>query len=293
MFIDDVKNRYIYANTLKNVVWEQPIERVVSQDIEVFIHPEIEPVINLLTKERPTWRFKSKQMTYGDNKRFSISRFGIYDGDECLGEMWYDTHWRDEEARFYFNNFRLEDKRKRNLCNYTTKPEIAAKRIIKAFHMKTPKERAADAAVRVREIAQLEVNSTGWDLQKAKRVIESQLFAYAVTHWHTMQPLLGPDAQNVDLPKLVQTAAQAQHVSGALSNGNGVTVSVEPNGTYSVARFNSGTYDVESYTDATLPDHIRGALGLLKLVEDKTSIDGFGLRVNSGLFFVLDKKEEA
>ena len=78
----------------------------------------------------------------------------------------------------------------------------------------------------------------------------------------------------------------------AVSQGNGVNVQLEPNGTYATSRPVNTGYETHSYTDATLPDHIRGALGLLKLIEDKDSIDGVGARVHANLYYVMDKKEE-
>ena len=45
-------------------------------------------------------------------------------------------------------------------------------------------------------------------------------------------------------------------------------------------------------TDATLPDAVRGSLGLLKLVEVEHYIVGVGCRLDEDLFIVLMKEEE-
>lgn len=287
MFLDDINNRYTYLNSLKNVVWEEPKDRVHYPDRDISIHPEVEPLLNKLFKERPTWRYKSTSRAYGDGP-LRVTRFTIYDGDEDLGEVWMDTHWDTKEVRYYFTNFRLERNRQRT--SYTSKPDVALKRIVKAFHMRTPKERAAEAVSNVREIASHLLNETSWPVRRARNVVEKALFEYAVKHWDEVQPMLGPDAKALDIPAMAQAEYEARLMADAVSNGLGVCLRIEPNGTYSASRPTQDTYDVEIYSDATLPDHIRGALGLLKLMEDKNSIEGVGLRVNRNLYFILDKK---
>lgn len=287
MFIDDVTNRYTYLNSLKNIVWEEPRERVEYPDRKVMVATDLEPLLNKLTKERPTWRFKSGQRAYSPESLLA-TRFSIYDGDEDLGELWVEKHWRSEESRFYFHNFRLDKTRQR--VSYTTKLDVAYKRIVKAFHMRTPKERAAEAAGAVRELAGSIVNETTWPLRRAKQVIETALFEYAQHHWDEVQHMLGQDAKIIDLPGMTQAANEARLISDAVHNGEGVAVRLEPNGTYSASRSVGDTHEVAAYAEDALPDHIRGALGLLKLMEDKNSIPDVGLRVNRNLYFVLDKK---
>lgn len=295
MFIDDMKNRYTYLNSMKNIVWEEPLEKPERPNLTVTLHPDLEPIFDKLMRDRPTWRFKSTENVYGSPNGIAVTgnatRFKIYDGDEELGQLWRETHWRDQEVRYCFNNFRLHKERQRNSVSYTTKPDVAIKRIVKAFHMKTPSERAVDAQEAVRGAVGNIVQEAAWPVRKAKAVIEQEFIAYAATHWDEVKHMLGDKADKIDFPAMVQTHNEAMEMQEAVSQGGGVNVQLEPNGTYSTSRPVNTGYDTYSYTDATLPDHIRGALGLLKLVEDKTAIDGVGLRVSATLYYVMDKKE--
>jgi hypothetical protein len=45
------------------------------------------------------------------------------------------------------------------------------------------------------------------------------------------------------------------------------------------------------HTDDSLPDILRGGLGLLKLVEVGTTIPNIGVRAEDNIFFVLDAEE--
>ena len=292
MFIDDVKNRYTYLNSLKNIVHEDPLDRIIPEGREVILHNAMPAVLDRLLKERPTWRFKCTSHFWG-NTNPRVTDLTIYDGDEALGRLWLEHHWRDGGVRYNFDNFRLQKTRQRSSVSYSTKADVAAKRIIKAFHLKTPKERAAEAYGDVRKAVTQVTSDANWPYRRGKNVIEKELFAYAVRNWETIAPHLGPDAAKVDLPALHEADREAYDLSVAFEGALGVTVRIESNGNYTISRNEGGTYDVVTVTDALLPEHVRGALGLLKLVQDGVHIDGVGLRVRANLYFVMDKKGES
>jgi len=298
MFIDDIKYRYTYLNSMKNVVHEEPIDRAVVPDRTIIIRPELEPVIDKLLRERPTWRFKSTENFYNHKNFYNHSgvrtatNFEIYDGDEALGRLWAEQNWRDGSTRYNFDNFRLEKARQRSRVSFTTKPAEAVKRIVKAFHLKTPTERAVDAFNTVGTAVAKVVSDNNWPLRRAKSAIEKELFAYALKHWDEMKVHLTGDT-TLDFPALVQADREAQEMSEAFRDNDGVTVRIEANSSYLVSRRSDGGYVAETYNDSTLSDHLRGALGLLKLVDDGTAIPGVGIRVAANLYFVMDKKGES
>jgi len=293
MFIDDIKYHYTYLNSLKNIVWERETTAPAIPDgVTVRVRQELTVVMDHLTRERPTWRFKSTERLYSGSDLRWLNRFFIYDHDEELGELYLEHHWRDGTPRFYFDNHRLSKARMKNQKNFTTKPDVAAKRILKAFHLKTPKERAAESISVARGVVQDLLNSADWPLRRAKQVIERELFEYASRNWDSIKVLLSADAVKMDLPGLMQERDEAQAMMDAMSNRAGRIVRLEPNGAYMVARPENDSYHVESFTDSTLPDDLRGALGLLKLVEDNNSIADVGVRVDAKLYFVMDRKEE-
>jgi hypothetical protein len=290
MFIDDIKNRYTYLNSMKNLVHEEALERPEYPDRVITLHTALPPVLDRLMKERPTWRYKSKQSfgPYGSNPR--VSELVIFDNDEELGKLWIETHWRDETIRYFFDNFRLTQMSQRHMKTFSTKPDVAAKRIVKAFHLKTPKERAADAYKDTQSVVSGIATETSWPFRRAKMRIEERLFEYAARNWSDIKQYLGAD--DMDFPALAEANEEAVALIGSYNDNNGVTVRIESNGAYLVSRRSNDGFDAVTHTDAALPDHLRGALGLLKLVEDKGYISGVGARVNSNLYFVMDKKAE-
>ena len=292
MFIDDVKNRYTYLNSLKNIVHEEPLERAEVPGREIILHESFPAVLDRLLKERPTWRFKCTSHFWGSSNP-RVTDLTIYDGDEALGRLWLERHWRDGSVRYNFDNFRLQKTRQRSSVSYSTKADVAAKRIIKAFHLKTPKERAAEAFSDVRKAVHQISSDTDWPLRRARNMIEAALFSYAARHWDEMKPYLGDKADKIDLPALTEAGREARDLSTAFEGALGVTVRIESNGAYTISRKENDTFDVVTVSDALLPEHVRGSLGLLKLVQDGTHIDGVGLRVRANLYFVMDKKEDS
>jgi hypothetical protein len=289
MFIDDIKNRYTYLNSMKNIVHEEALERPEVAGRQITIHPALPAVLDRLMKERPTWRYKCTKHLYGNDPR--VNELIIYDGDEQLGKLWIETHWRDETIRYFFDNFRLTQMSQRHMKTFSTKPDVAAKRIVKAFHLKTPKERAADAHKETHSVINGIASETSWPFRRAKGRIEDRLFEYAARNWSDIKQYLNAD--DMDFPALAEANAEAIMLMGFYNDNNGVTVRIESNGAYLVSRRANDGFDAVTYTDATLTDHLRGALGLLKLVEDKGYISGVGARVNTNLYFVMDKKEES
>lgn len=289
MFIDDIKNRYTYLNTMKNIVHEEPLDRPEVAGRQIILHDALPTVLDRLMKERPTWRYKCTKHLYGSNPR--VSELIIYDNDEELGKLWIENHWRDETLRYFFDNFRLKQTRQRHMPTFSTKPDVAAKRIVKAFHLKTPKERAADAHKETHSVVNGIGAEASWPFRRAKMRIEDRLFEYAARNWDAIKQHLNAD--DMDFPALAEANEEAITLTGSYNDNNGVTVRIETNGAYLVSRKAAEGFDAVTYTDATLTDHLRGALGLLKLVEDKGYISGVGARVNSNLYFVMDKKEES
>ena len=287
MFVDTMKNRYTYLNSMKNIVHEEPLDRPEVAGRQIILHDALPSVLDKLMKERPTWRYKCTKHLYGSNPR--VSELIIYDNDEELGKLWIENHWRDETIRYFFDNFRLTQMSQRHMKTFSTKPDVAAKRIVKAFHLKTPKERAADAHKETHSVVNGIGSEASWPFRRAKMRIEERLFEYAARNWSDIKQYLGVD--DMDFPALAEANEEAVALIGSYNDNNGVTVRIESNGAYLVSRRANDGFDAVTYTDATLTDHLRGALGLLKLVEDKGYISGVGARVNTNLYFVMDKKE--
>ncbi len=288
MFIDDLNKNYTYLNEARSIVWEQPSSES-RHCTRVTACPELQDIIDRLMKKRPTWRFKST--SHGSSGyALELVNFEIWDAEEKLGSMWRESHWRDGSYRIYFENFRLSASRKRRSSNYTTKPYVAAKRILEAFHLKTPSERAAALHSEVNSKRGEITREGSWPLQRAQGTINKLMQEYAVRNWDTLKPLLGPGAADIDLTALVREDEKMKRLTKRCEMGAAINLRIEGNGTYLTMRPGANV-EIETFTDATMSDHICGALGLLKLLEDGTYVEGVGMRVDARTYLIMDKEE--
>lgn len=291
MYIDDIKNNYIYLNSMKNIVWERSNERgALKENAVITVEPEIEDIIYKLLKERPTWRFKSTEVVMPACEHIRLDAFEIYDGDEMLGTVSTERHWRDQTLRYYFTNSRIQKQRQRSGRSYTSKPEVAIKQILKAFHLKTPKERAAEAFAMVRASMQEVVNATEWPMRKAKAALERDMIAYFIKHWEVVREEVDGDTAKIDLPALAVEAHEGRTLLDLFQTNKGVIVRLEANGTYMVCRPENGSFEVLALTDTMLPEHIRGGLGLLKMLNEGEFVAGVGVRSKANTYFIVDKE---
>ena len=292
MFIDDINHSYHYLNASKSIVWENEKSRFTIPDgVSLDIRPDLYQILDKLLRERPTWRFKSDQRVYVGNGQTNvfINTFHIYDGDEQLGKLWGETHWQDNAARYYFNNHRLAKTRQRGNGNFTTKPQVAIKNILKAFHVLSPSERASRAYTEVRTAVANKANSHSIAKSRAIEAIKNELIAYAIDNWEVVNAALADPAKHSRLPTIMEASQEITQMTSRFEGGQGCLVRVEHNGAYLVARPDNSTYDTKIVQDSMLSDHMRGALGLLKLVDDNTYIGDVGMRIKANLFFIEDQ----
>lgn len=252
--------------------------------------PQLSEVIKLVRNKHPHWSFKTTLSGFYEvspiaNGHRDIETVQVYAGDEHLG--WFGWHrkngWGDRV--YAFDNFRLKGKRSRGSSNYSSKAEVAASRIIKTFHSKTPKELMDEAAIK----ASSGVYSVRSSRQNAYtnnyRKLSSAVEQFVVNNWQHVQAELGEAAANMDLPELLASYKRGQVLSQAHHDGHGWVILAQTNGRYITKRDDL----IITYTDADLPDRLRLGLGLLKMVDTGTGIDGVGVRCEDNVFFVMDE----
>lgn len=296
MFTDDFNCNYVYLDSLKRIVWECPKDQKIHPDLSVELRPALLPLFQRLIRERPTWKFKSKQsVVFTTTTKLELTKFFIYDGDEEIGTVWAERHWRDSANRFYFHNPRVEASRVTRGNAYSTKVDVAAKRILSAFYTKTAAERASEAFGQLRTVIVKTYQSAHYSKEKSRSEVERIASDYALRDWDGLVALCGPAMAETNLPYVTERFAEASQLQNVLSQNLGTVVQRNRDGSYLLARpFLNGGYDLQTCTDATLPSYVLGPLGLLKLVEGGTFIPNVGIRASKGdLFFIMAQPEES
>lgn len=291
MFIDDINKHYLYLNDMRNVVWEQANPFPAEAKDNVTLHAPLDRLFNMLWKERPTWKFKSTAKFYTHTQR--ASNFHVYEDNEHIGSIWVENHWRDHLPRIYFDSDKLRRERgSRGRVPHTGKVNDAAKRIVKMFHLKSPGERAVEMVNTIHKLKEEVGNELSWPLRRAETSIREDLMAYAVSHWDTVKPFLKA-AAGIDMPTLRADADKAERLRDAYARGHGICLRVEPNGSYfTCPLLGTGVSSVvpTTYSENTFPEKYRTPLGLLKMVDVGTYVDGIGMRATPNTYFIIDKE---
>lgn len=302
MFKNPVTNEYFVTSNNPDVVVEIPksVAEIAQSrhdmtltDSSFRAAPELAEMIRLIQKKRPHWTFKNTieyvwSLASSQEGHINIEKVQVYDGDDHLGWVGWGQKNGWGNRVYQFDNFRLKGARSRGSANYSSKVETAASRIIKTFHSKTPKELMDDAATNVGKAAYYNSVDRQQEYNTAYRKISNAIEKFVVANWQHIQPELGDIASAMDLPELIATAKRASALNAVYKDGRGWVILAQTNGRYITKR--DGI--INTYTDADLPDRMRMGLGLLKMVEDGTAIDGIGVRGKNSVFFVADEMEE-
>jgi hypothetical protein len=292
MFKDTIQWSYIDLDGYKNVVAQFDKAREASISDRTFgVRPILLELFDKLMRERPTWRFKGDLPQGGIGKHTYVSQFEVFDGDAKLGYVKYGYSARGEDC-IKFDNHRLQATRERGGDNYSTKVDAAAKRILKMFHTKTRKERGGEAFNTAKKVISDLQHERVFAFRRKFQPVQDHLTAYLMDNWITASEYLKTKGVSTDgtTPELYHAQIAAVEVVRAVSGGVGVTVRSEGSD-YLVTREYANTRDVEVFANDTLSDHLKAGLGILKLIEPKSIIQGVGVRVDANTFFILDPEK--
>ena len=251
-------------------------------------------MIRLIQKKRPHWAFKNtveyvwKFIPTPPVSYKYVDTVQVYDGDDRLGWIGWGQKNGWGNRVYQFDNFRLRAKRSRGSANYSSKVETAASRVVKTFHSKTPKELMDNAMEISRNAVWDATNDKRSEYHRAYGRIAGNIEKFVISNWQHIQPELGDVANGMDLPELMASANRAAALNDLKAKGHGWVILAQTNGRYITKRDDI----INTYTDADLPDRMRMGLGLLKMVEDNTAIDGIGVRGKDNVFFVADETKE-
>jgi hypothetical protein len=281
--MNDNLNDYFYPMGNKSVVLErQRSWHTNDKEGTAVVHPSMARFIDALRVKRPTWRFKSTERVYGSEGQ-ELRNFDVYDGDEQLGRVWTECHWRTGEDRYCLNNHRIEASKQRGHGSFSTKVGVATKKVLDSFGVKSLNEQAVDAQkVMVNVITNI-CSDHGYKFLTAKKKATNALTDYIVDNWEQLRVHAGADG-NADLPTLRDTYAESSAVLDSY-NGTGGTMLVTCGEQFLVWR---NTSEAALVGFDALTDKQRAGLGILKLVENKTLISNIGVRVDTDKFFLLD-----
>jgi hypothetical protein len=283
MFMDDINNDYFYPMGGTSVVLEvQKNWSSYGKEGTAVVAPSMARFIDALRVKRPTWRFKSTERVY-DNEGQELRNFDVYDGNEELGRVWVERHYRTGEIRYYLNNHRVEAGRQRGSGSFSTKVGVATKKVLDSFGVKSLDELAVDAAKKVSSTLSTVHSNSSHTYHRAKNKATESLAAYIEANWETLKTYT-TGCDHIDLRELREHREATDKAYRALTSDGSATLFMR--GDQMVISQHDKPSRVVTFDDLT--EKQRATLGMLKLMEDKAFVAGVGMRVDRETFFLLD-----
>jgi len=253
---------------------------------------ELADVIWILATQTPTWRFVASGGNLLLDNKLRVEAFEVYQDDEKLGRISVEFYRRDYHIAISSRVARTQLERGDTVYTKSVATAVArAKKLLLKRNVNDIIEEATDAARSLINNAENKVANAIRNAYEGMlhRHVRSFVFDKVLGDFKAyLRTLPSPDSvamlEKVEAyVNLNQDANVVTDVVGQYRGGNSCLVIVE-DGKYIVQSKDGNT----TYHDAeTLPEHLRGKLGLLKLSNEGQMVAGTGCRVTAKVFLIV------
>lgn len=250
------------------------------------IDPFLKDLIEQLALKYPQWTFVETACTnVASDKSYKAHRFEVRDKREVLGSIEKDHY--NGDYRFAIDNHRIESMRERGRAMKTIHIKKAIKYVDKFFGKKSVLEHVNDARQKAEYALHHVSNEKGWALQHTWNKINGYAQQFVLDNYQQFTDSVVDKtsvAESLEhFPSRIQEHTAVQHIQETVKQKNAYIVFIDGIN-YSIQK---GEDPVEIKQSDELPDFMRRAIGLLKLVEDNQVVADVGLRVNASTFLLL------
>jgi len=250
------------------------------------LDPFLIDLVEQLALKYPQWTFVETATTANsEDKTYHAYRFDVKDKREVLGTI--DKDYCGSGYRYRIDNHRIEGMRERGSGMKTVHLKKAIKHVDKFFGRKNVVEKITEARQKVENSLSQIDNEKGWKLRGTWGAMELQARNFITNNYQAFMDSVVDKtsiAKHLEqLPTQVEEFNATQHLIKMLRTDNAFIVFIDGLN-YSVQK---GKDPLEIKQSDELPEFIRRAVGLLKLIEDNQVISGVGFRVNETTFLVL------
>jgi hypothetical protein len=243
-------------------------------------------VIAKLATDKPLWDFIGVK-----TNSCSVTEFVVEGSNgERLGEIGFDWHGRNYCV--YVRNKRITDKLSRSDRYKTTDTDKAVLKVKKMFGSMSTNERISVAAAKASEVTNQASNHKWAQIREVEAKIERVANQYVKEEGYEtfIAWLKGHSSQKAketlegidNKVRLGIEMLTIQKVRDHFNEGKAVLV-IKDGGKYIVKVGDK----VDLYDDNTLPQEMRGKLGMLKLVEAEQFVTDTGCRINDETFILI------
>jgi hypothetical protein len=254
---------------------------------ESIIDPFLKSFIEKLALKYPQWTFEEEHCNNNhDTKTYEAYRFKVLDKREVLGTIDKEYIHGGGGWRYCVDNDRINGVRERGRGMKTIHEDKAIKHVGKFFGKKNVNEKFSEATQVISNTLGNVHNQKRWDLSHKWEKVQSHAQKFVIENYAQFASGITDKTVVTNLEKLPTSFAEFSSVDAmqnALRLGDAYIVFIDGLN-YSVKK---GKDPLEVKASEELPDFMRRAVGLLKLVEDNQVIDGVGVRANETTFLVM------
>ena len=252
---------------------------------ESIIDPFLKSFIEKLALKYPQWTFEEVNVSTDRTKKiYEAYRFNVVDKREVLGTI--DKEYVNGGGwRYCVDNHRINGVRERGRGMKTIHEDKALKHVGKFFGKKNVNEKFTEASTTIINAVGSIHNQKRWELSHKWDALSTYTQKFIYDHYAMFASSVTDKSVAPSLEKLPSCMAEFNSVDSmqeALRKGDAYIVFIDGLN-YSIQK---GKDPLEIKASEELPDFMRRAVGLLKLVEDNQVIDGVGIRANETTFLV-------
>ncbi len=280
---------------LPNVKYGEKWAEIEQANLPVVLRADLMKVVWELATTHPQWVFYIHKCDLYNNdvKTVSVNSFEVRIDGDAVGVLW-NVYYRNQHC-IGVSNKRISAQMDRGDMKRTTDVSKAIQLAKKYFGKKTAIELLDEGYATARDV----LNGAVWvkerkmrsELEPLHMMAHQFMFADGAEQFKAyLKPQPEGDKMLEHYNKYVELTREKE-IAESVSNGfkeDKTCLVILDSGTYIVKR---GQLRPTTYTDADLPDYLRGKIGLLKLVNAKQIIDGVGCRVDDKSFVVMSEEE--
>jgi hypothetical protein len=261
---------------------------IVDRAKESIVHPFMTPLIEALQLKRPHWEFEATGFGVRGVGEYSNNvlhdTFHIYDNGDRLGTIERE-YYRDANT-YAASNHRISNKRQVGMRKKSKHLKVIASEILKEFYpltideLATEKYKKAHTAMQQATYKDRRAHANNVDL------LRDSMLAYLTTgnRWADFEA--ASDKPSVMQAKAAYHAlAESARVASEIGSAPHTVLIERPRDI--VIKYFDGS--AQSTSLDALPDHIKTALALLKMIDVNTIIDGVGVRTDEDTFYITAK----
>ena len=288
--MNEIENDYIPLG-MPNILFEQR-KHITSNHVgevtaaNTTIHPFMLPLMRRLAQARPQWKFVTSRRYMAGEAMFNVHTFDVYEGSAKLGRIWKTYENRGDVV--CIDNDRMSNSRQRGSSTNTQDLKKAFKLVTKNFHGPTIAELVQETLEKTNNVVGMLAGKHMREFEHKYRGISNFLEAYTMNNWEHIKQLAidaGISPMTLDgMAEAHQAKLATQDIAVSLGTEAGATVMLRGDEYVVVTNGVTSIFDTDH-----LPSHIKRSLGILKMVENHTYIEGHGARVDKDKFFISAK----